>query len=119
VKEDVLVSSRRIAIHIDECCQRNQCPLVQVCGSLGWEGVCKIVFEVGVSLQVMQDIDTLPVSSSQRKRGSSLNSADALQSIQSRAWSSREMICFNWKMVWMNGSILSSFPTGIRDEAKR
>ena len=27
------------------------------------EGVCKIVFEVGVSLQVMQDINTLRVSS--------------------------------------------------------
>ena len=42
-----------------------------------------------------------------------------LPSGRSGGWLSREMICFNWKMVWMNGSILSFSRTGIRDEAKR
>jgi hypothetical protein len=89
-----LLVGRRIAIHFGECCTRGiNVRWYESVDHWGGEGVCKIVFEVGVSLQVMQDIDTLPVSSSQWRGFSSLNCTDVLLPIKSRASSSREMIC--------------------------
>ena len=68
------------------------------------EGVCKIVFEVGVSLQVMQDIDTLPVSSSQRKIWGLVVSCNDLLQLE------------NGLDEWVYSFF---FRTGNRDEAKR